>query len=239
MPDDVKALLGRALDGEPPLGIDRDRIFAEGRARLRRRRSVATGGAAAAVVAAVLGTTALAGGLLGPSADQLGPAQSASAPPSTPRTTTTSKPGTVHLAGVQWPELTDAIRSNRLWAQGISAHRVEGLAELQFQGAVLTVVLDDRSGKRTLIVTIEPPNTLRLFCRAGENCTSRENPDGTAIRTKIENLSGRETAFVNVRRKNGVEVSVVESPAERDARLTILLPVPVLEAIGTHPGLGL
>lgn len=62
-PDDVKALLGRALDPEPPLVLDRERVLAEGRRGLRARRTAAIGGAAAAVAVVVIGATALSGGV--------------------------------------------------------------------------------------------------------------------------------------------------------------------------------
>jgi hypothetical protein len=58
---DIKDLLGRAFDQEPPLRIDRDEVFRVGRTRLRRRRVFEAGGAVAAVVVAVVGASLLTG----------------------------------------------------------------------------------------------------------------------------------------------------------------------------------
>lgn len=61
MTDEIKDLLGKALSGEPPMGIDRDEVLDAGRKRLRRRRSLAAGGVAAAVVVAAVGAATLTG----------------------------------------------------------------------------------------------------------------------------------------------------------------------------------
>ena len=59
--EDVKELLGRALAGEPPLTLDRDEVFRDGRRRLRNRRLFSSGGVAAGVVAAAVGAVLLTG----------------------------------------------------------------------------------------------------------------------------------------------------------------------------------
>lgn len=244
MPGDVKALLGRALDGEPPLRIDRDEVFAEGRARLRRRRSIAIGGVAGAVVAAALGTTALTGGLLGQPAGDIGPAASVSAPvvPRPPASTTTSSPQTAGGSGltVSWPALSEALTRQIPWpAEVTSVHGRPGAnQDFQFEGNSLMVVLESASGDRSLVVTVEPPNTLRMFCRAGEDCFREERPDGFVIRRKTDHANGTETVLVNIRRSNGAEISVVESPWGDHARPLRLLPDELFAAIGTAPGLG-
>ena len=46
--DDVKDLLGRALAEEPPLRIDRDEVFRQGRRKLRSRRCFEAGSVVAA-----------------------------------------------------------------------------------------------------------------------------------------------------------------------------------------------
>lgn len=56
---DIKDLLGRAFDREPPLGIDRDEVLQAGRKRLRRRHVLASSGVVAAVVVAAVGAAAL------------------------------------------------------------------------------------------------------------------------------------------------------------------------------------
>ncbi|SDI62996.1 hypothetical protein SAMN05192558_106205 [Actinokineospora alba] len=242
MPDDVRDLLGRALDGEPPLGIDRDKVFAEGRARLRRRRSIAISGVATAVVAAALGTTALAGGLLSQPAGDVSPAASPSGPVPPLNPSTTQSPSRSEGAGsiVVWRELSDAVRpGSPLWPSEVTGVRGtgQGPGEFQFRGPVLTVHLASSTGARRLTITLEPSGTLRLFCRSGEDCHLQENVDGTVIRTKIEHDGDRETVLVNIRRSNGREVSVVESPAADHGRPGRLLSVELLATIGTFPGL--
>jgi hypothetical protein len=83
----VKELLGRALTGEPPLALDRDEVFREGRRRVRRRRVFSTGGAIAGVVAAAVGAVMLTGLLADEAADEQVP-PGASRPAQPPVTTT-------------------------------------------------------------------------------------------------------------------------------------------------------
>jgi hypothetical protein len=59
--EDVKALLGRALAGEPPLALDRDEVFRQGRRKLRNRRLFSAGGAISGAVVAVVGAVVLTG----------------------------------------------------------------------------------------------------------------------------------------------------------------------------------
>lgn len=242
MPDDVKALLGRALDGEPPLDIDRDAIFADGRARLRRRRSIASAGVAFAVVAAALGTTALAGGLLGQPSD-IGPAASGSAPvvPRPPVSTTKSPPRSVGgVPTVSWPSLSDALKYHQIpWPAEVVAVRGKpgGPPDFRFEGNTLAVILSSQSGDRSLVLTVEQPTTLRMFCRVGEDCVRDERPDGVVIRRKTEHKDGTETVLVNIKRPNGAEISVVESPWGDHARPLRLLPDATFVTIGTAPGL--
>lgn len=60
MSRDIKDLLGAAIGDEPPLGIDRDAVFEDGRKRLWRRRAWQSGAVAAAVVVAAVGAATLA-----------------------------------------------------------------------------------------------------------------------------------------------------------------------------------
>jgi hypothetical protein len=57
--DDVKALLGRAIAGEPPLALDRDEVLRAGRRKLRNRKLFTAGGAIAGAVVAVVGAVVL------------------------------------------------------------------------------------------------------------------------------------------------------------------------------------
>jgi hypothetical protein len=93
--EDVKTLLGRALAGEPPLTLDRDAVFRQGRRKLRNRRRFEAGGAIAGVVAAAVGAVLLTGLVAEEPAEDLPPAASrepAHPPPgpTLPLTTTTT-----------------------------------------------------------------------------------------------------------------------------------------------------
>ena len=85
---DIKELLGRALDDEPPMRIDRGEVFRQGRKRLRRRRIFEAGSVVAGVVAIAVGAITLTGpkdhergGM--PAADQPQSAPTMQVPPET------------------------------------------------------------------------------------------------------------------------------------------------------------
>ncbi|MGH3759802.1 hypothetical protein [Actinophytocola sp.] len=92
--EDVKALLGRALAGEPPLTLDRDEVFRTGRRKLRNRRVFSAGGAIAGVVAAAVGAVLVTGLLAGETGRELPPAASRTGHPvpSGPSSTTAAGP---------------------------------------------------------------------------------------------------------------------------------------------------
>lgn len=58
---DIKELLGRALEDEPPMRIDRGEVFRQGRKRLRRRRILEAGSVVAGVVAIAVGAVVFTG----------------------------------------------------------------------------------------------------------------------------------------------------------------------------------
>lgn len=58
---DIKGLLGRALEDEPPIRIDRAEVLRQGRKRLRRRKLLEAGSVVAGVVAIAVGAITLAG----------------------------------------------------------------------------------------------------------------------------------------------------------------------------------
>jgi hypothetical protein len=78
MSDDIKDLLSRAFEAEPPLRLDRDEVLKAGRKRLRRRRFLEAGGVTAAVVAAVVGASLLTGLVGSAPEDRMPPAASSS-----------------------------------------------------------------------------------------------------------------------------------------------------------------
>ena len=108
--EDIRDLLGGALDAEPPMSIDRATVIKAGKRSLRRRRLAAGAGVAAGVVAVALGATALAGPNalfggpdLGPAGP--GPSISGTAPP----TTETTRPATTEILRTA-PSLTPVAR---------------------------------------------------------------------------------------------------------------------------------
>jgi hypothetical protein len=58
---DIKELLGRALEDEPPMRIDRGEVFRQGRKRLRRRRILEAGSVVAGVVVVAVGAVIFTG----------------------------------------------------------------------------------------------------------------------------------------------------------------------------------
>lgn len=83
--DDVKALLGRALAGEPPLALDRDEVVRAGRRKLRNRKLFSAGGAIAGAVVAVVGAVVLT--------DLVTAEPAPEAPPAASRTERRAPPG--------------------------------------------------------------------------------------------------------------------------------------------------
>lgn len=90
--DDIKHLLGRALAGEPPLRLDRDEVFRQGRRKLRNRRRIEAGGAVTGVVAAVVGAVLLSGLVGADEPDRDVPPAATGTATSAPRSATTEAP---------------------------------------------------------------------------------------------------------------------------------------------------
>jgi hypothetical protein len=100
--EDVTARLGRALTDEPPLTLDRDAVFRQGRRKLRNRRRFEAGGTIAGVVVAAVGAVLLTG-LIAEQPEELPPAASREPVhpvppgPTLPLTTTGDAPPSVVL----------------------------------------------------------------------------------------------------------------------------------------------
>lgn len=98
---DIKALLESALADEPPLTLDRDEVFRQGRRKLRNRRVFATGGAIAGAVVAVVGAVVLTGLVAEEPESQT--------PPAASRTDRPAPPGpTLPLSTTEAPSLSGA-----------------------------------------------------------------------------------------------------------------------------------
>jgi hypothetical protein len=128
--EDVKALLGRALADEPPLRLDRDEVFRQGRRKLRNRRRFEAGGAVAGVVAAVVGAVLLTNLVADDEPAELPPAatrtDSHPAPPgpTLPLTTTTSEVSPPVSATVMSQAHADLLTTVLLDAKVLSALRL-------------------------------------------------------------------------------------------------------------------
>lgn len=85
---DIKELLGRALEDEPPMRIDRGEVFRQGRKRLRRRKLLEAGGVVAGVVVIAVGAITLTG----PRHDERGGMPAADQPEASPTLLVTPAP---------------------------------------------------------------------------------------------------------------------------------------------------
>ncbi|MPZ80580.1 MAG: hypothetical protein GEV28_09350 [Actinophytocola sp.] len=137
--DDIKQLLGRALAGEPPLRLDRDEVFRQGKRKLRNRRRLEAGGAVTGVVAAVVGAVLLSG-LVGddePERDvppaatgtvTTGPRSTATTPVGPPSTSPASTVGDPPIATTQADVLTQAFLGSHLVPEQMQLVGLDGQA---------------------------------------------------------------------------------------------------------------
>ncbi|GLW92345.1 hypothetical protein [Actinokineospora globicatena] len=251
MTDDVRDLLGRALGDEPPLGIDREAVFADGRRRLRRRRVAATGGVAAAVAVAVFGAAMLSSGAIGLSQPEVLPA----APPSV---TTTRVPAPVEpvpttptkapssTITTHRPRQVTALRDGVIWPAGVrpqSSKSGREWYEFDDDGEI-RAVLTTAKGDRILQVRV-------YFTAAREHmidCPSVQNgaklPNcyvgsyGNAkVRTERDSpTDGPAVVLVTADRADSVTVEVMETAGDH-GRLDQVLPDSTILKIATLPGL--
>ncbi|GAA3008502.1 hypothetical protein [Actinokineospora diospyrosa] len=254
MTDNVRDLLGKAFGDEPPLGIDREVIVADGRRRLRRRRATATGGVAAAVAVVVFGTAVLTNGALGLSQPEVLPAaplSSDTAPttppvssiaPKAPQTTTTPLPANTYA-----PRPADLLRTASLpWPAEVSLRpQRPGHQWYEFDDSgEASIVLETPKGPRLLLVRV-------YFTAAQEHmieCINAQNykplPDctvavinGAKVRiNKDVPPDGPTVVMVTADRLDGSTVEVMET-AGLDGLRHQVMPDSTLVRIATLPGL--
>ncbi|MFC5285756.1 hypothetical protein ACFPM7_01715 [Actinokineospora guangxiensis] len=246
--EDVRRMLSAAVGGEPPLGLDREAVFAEGRRRLRVRRTATVGGAAVAVVAVVLGMSALSGAQFGLRED-VGPAAPAPATTSGSASTTsplTSPPAVAPEATVTAsPPTTDrlgaVLRDAKIpWPRGVAVEGEgkEWFAFDQSGTATFNLVAKD-AARRLLTVRVYPGGAPEFVCREG--CRIEPAPDRTLVavrHAKPTEAGGPIAVEVMTMSGTGRDVQVVETAGFGPPwRVEPLLPDDVLVAIATIPGL--
>ncbi|MBM7770723.1 hypothetical protein JOD54_000927 [Actinokineospora baliensis] len=255
MTDNVRDLLGKAFGDEPPLGVDREAVFAEGRRRLRRRRAAASGGVAAAVAVAVFGAAALSGGALGigqPEVIPAAPPSSAGAtsvpepqpikPPVSAQVTTTTKLPTtfaprqadlLRKAGLVWPAEV-SLRSQRAGRQWY---------EFNDDGEA-NIILGTPKGPRVLVIRVyfTTAQEHMIECLNAQtrkplpNC-SRSVVNGAQVRINRDYPpDGPAVVLVTADRPDGGTVEVMET-ADLGGRLDQVIPDSTLTRIATLPGL--
>lgn len=231
---EVRRWLDLAVDGEPPLGIDRDTVLRAGRRQVRRRRLFASAGVAAAVVAViggvVAGQTLLSGP--GPGIEQL----TAAAPVSTVGSTAPVGPELpVTSAPVTAPTSAPVTTSGKL-VQAFTYERAVHLSEVFASSGLLPVdvkAVPADADAAPLAFRIQPDGYLAeatLIGARGEGSLAIRlstigvpracaEPDcgyslirGMTVASRIDKSgSGLVVRTAWVRRADGSEVSVVSS----------------------------
>lgn len=235
--DDVKELLGRALGQEPPLGIDRDEVFRQGRKRLRRRRFFEAGSVVAAVVVAAVGAATLTD-LADRDEDRMPPAASSTAyappgpglplPPSSkvpvgpPSSIETSEPGLtaqslttqLYASGLLPPEAIAAMPGSRLPPQ------------FQQQGETYVWEADITPGGETggsIQITVDRTSAPWASCdmipHSYGRCDVRGNRDAQVALSHWLGADGDRRTFAVAVSADGIRVAAMASNiTERDLR---------------------
>lgn len=231
--DDVKDLLRRAFDEEPPLRIDRDEVVQAGRKRLRRRRAFEAGTVVVAVVLAAVGAATLTN-LVERAPERMPPAASSTAPPgpqlpvphesrstppssgSTPLTTTESPPPSVSAG---WAlELTRLLyRSGAL--EPTETRPIPGKTgdpQFELYGSTYVFKADvTKPGKAGLVViTVGPASRPKMDCAAMSpefhECEIRKK-DGVDVLLARSRTSVGESRYAAAVLADGTEVTASAS----------------------------
>ncbi len=218
--DEVKALLGRALAGEPPLRLDRDEVFRQGRRGLRRRRLLSTGGAIAGVVAAAVGAVLLTGLVAGEPGRDVPPAASRGGHP-VPPTTAYSPPSTpvrTALSPHQAVRLTSVLDASGVLAAQLKLTRADG-GEVAFRAGdqayeLRTDVLSPSAeGALSVSVGRADPVTRADCAQIGDanyGCEVRTVRGVTvAVGTSTDHRTGEKRYIVVAVRADGTRVTAI------------------------------
>jgi hypothetical protein len=226
--EDVKGLLGRAFGQEPPLGIDRDAVLAQGRKRLRRRRLAEAGGVIAAVVVVAVGATTLTN-LAGSDSTQLPPAASTTvyAPPGidlplAPTTETTKRATQLPTSTPESATALSAETAHELTRQLykgdlLSAGKVEPFGGKSGEPAFLVrgtmyiyeadVYRSGRQGSLQIIIRVDPATPPPTSC-AGGQCEDITIQDVTIKVGHYQGRDGEESYSGTTTGSDGISVSV-------------------------------
>lgn len=264
---DIKALLGKAMEDEPPLGIDRDEVFRRGHRKLRNRRFLEAGGVAAGVVVAVVGAVALSGVFSGDAERQVPPATSSrthEAPPG-PSLPVTSEPSYAPRSSVEHAaDLTKALTDSGILSDidlkaaldvpGSPAFQVESESwEYQLVADVVDIKNSDVEGALAIEIVAAPPAGAPQGCgtppAGGQNSEwscHEEVRDGITIAVVEEKpVKGTSEHRITVAAvREGTKVTAVSSNLSSKLRKKNLPPdgAPIVQSeqlarIVTWPGL--
>jgi hypothetical protein len=246
---DVRRLLGKAVEGEPPLGIDRDEVFRAGRRKLRNRRFAEVGGVAAVVVAAVVGVAALIGGT---GQNQVTPATSSgntAAPPSTEPSYVTSEPPPDEDTGGHARTLTDVFMANNLLPNDVHVDPKSNRPEFPYFAKAMgtyhlnaDIIGGGRSGVLYVQVSPVPVGTTvtcdEFLSSPTAQCTPSRVDGSDLILVKDSRSDGARTLSAYAVHQDGTKVQVYVSN-ERDGRTDggLLLSENEVIRIATDPDL--
>lgn len=234
---DVKRWLHGALTDEPPLRLDRDEVFREGRRKLRNRKLLQAGGTMTGVVAAAVGAVLLSG--LVTEDPALPPASSSTHekppvsstthptdPPSSAPTTTTEPPppSTYQPADARAVQLTEAVVQSGLLPQGATLAPLPGQTEdpmfLPIHEGVYRMEADLRGPKdlgwvSVLVETAGPNGGLGATCEIPvtqfEHCKVRTE-QGIPMTVAVQKLENGEVRnWVRAVRPDGTFVTAISS----------------------------
>jgi hypothetical protein len=255
--DEVRAMIGTALDDEPPVGIGYDSVHAAGRRRLARRHAGFLGGAVLGVVAVATAAVTVGQLVAGPSNAPGGgpPATSTSATAPAPAgCTVPAMTGGFSSApdGSASPaELAESGRLTQAFARfalplpaGVTAEpaEVKLCAIKESWGAELT--LRSPGGDRAIFIEVRPragqaPGECATF-GGRVTCTPRTLQDGTAIRlSETPSVDPTQPTIIQVEawRPDDTVVRVMETGSEGTPAGLRILDDDALIAIATAPEL--
>ncbi|GLY39623.1 hypothetical protein Amsp01_056470 [Amycolatopsis sp. NBRC 101858] len=237
MSDEVRDMMGVALAGEPALGLEFDRVVADGRRRRTRRRVAALAGTAAGIVTVVAATTALTG-LAGSAPAQPAGSASATAAPAHPGCVVpasangfidlprgTASPAELSESG----RLTEAFRKVALPA-GVEASQVQLCVIRDSWGGTIPL-----TGGQRVTVYLRPRGGQapgECVSHPGAECSVRTLPDGSIARVNSPDPS---LVYIEVWRADGTFVRVDETGG--DVSTKRVLSDDVLLALATAPQL--
>lgn len=224
MSDEVRNMIRTALADEPGLGLEFERVVADGRRRRARRRFGVLSAAAVGIVAVAATTVVVTGGF----AQESAPPAGALSTTTTPTTTATASPGCVVPAmtggfadqprGTATPEelaesgrLTDAVRQSPLpLPPGVEPSPLELCVVAESWGGEFRL-----TGDRSVFVYVRAlggqPAGECVFYNERTECSTRTLPDGSTARVTVEPGADAVLVSADVWRADGTFANVMET----------------------------